>query len=96
MSEEKLRDLELQTDARIEQRLAETADLANRPLGRTGRILAFVGGCIGFPLLVYLIAWARMRDRGEYRKALELWEFGALGFAATMAVGIVVAIVLAR
>lgn len=96
VSAEQLRELESQAEARIEQRNAEAEEMAKRPLGTTGRILAFAGGFIGFPLLIFLIASGRMRDRGEYRKARELRHMGFMGFAVFMLLGMVAGIFFAK
>lgn len=56
-----------------------------RPLGRWGRILAFIFGWATFTP-IWLVAWLRMYSRAQYQAGRDLWRFGMLGWGFWMIV----------
>ena len=87
---ERISELAAASQVRLASRAAEIAEIQNRPLTATGRIIAFFGGCLGLPLLFFLFTWVRLESRGERRKVRELWKFGFLGFASIVAFALIV------
>ena len=72
----------------LDRRISEFR-AASRPLGWGARILAVCFGwsIFGVVCVAWVIAWARMRKRGQTRKAADLWRFGFLG--CSLMVGLV-------
>ncbi|HEX4124505.1 MAG TPA: hypothetical protein VHY37_07240 [Tepidisphaeraceae bacterium] len=72
--------------ASIETETAANEAIANEPLDRDGRALAFVSGIL-CPVMVHhtLGAWAKMKVRKEHRKAQETMRFFLFGLALDIA-----------
>jgi len=68
-----------QSAARDEVKQIRLEWAAQQPLGTTGRILSFIGGMFGLPLLPLTIAWLHFRERGQRRKFSEMLKFGFMG-----------------
>src|SRR5689334_18756174 len=58
--------IEAEAQARAAAKVAGEIEVAHRPLAKPWKVLAFIGGFIGFPLLLFLIVSGRLRSRGEH------------------------------
>src|SRR5262245_19314351 len=62
---DRLADIVAEVESRQAQEAVDQAEAAVRHLGWTGRIMAFLGGCLGLPALLYLLIWYTFRKQGE-------------------------------
>lgn len=79
--------------SRAAQEAAERLEDAARHLGPVAKIMAFLGGCLGLPALLYLLIWYNFRTQGEHQKARDLWTYGLSGLAVVLILAAVVHLV---
>jgi hypothetical protein len=76
---------------RAVEREARAEELALLPLTTGQRILSFLGGIFIGSILVIVImlfAWSGFRQRGELRRAGEMWRFVLYGFGSVFLLGL--------
>ena len=79
-----VKDVAEQAAFRIASEAVQQHASAEKPLGTTGRIFAFVAGMFGVPLLPLFVAWLRFRERGEHRKNRQMWAFAFAGLGTAV------------
>jgi hypothetical protein len=87
-SPQRLQQMQVVADIRLENRKVEAAASASRPLGCRGRILAFIGGSSLIGLFAWglfvLLAREHLSDRGEYAKKADVLRFTFCGFGISL------------
>jgi len=76
--------IEAEAKSRATDEAADRVEAAARHLGPMGKIMAFIGGCLGLPALFYLLIWYNFRKQGEHQKARELWVYGFSGLGSVL------------
>jgi hypothetical protein len=82
--------IEAEAKSRATEEAADRVEAAARHLRPMGKIMAFIGGCLGLPALFYLLIWYNFRTQGEHQKARELWTYGFAGLGAVLILAAVV------
>jgi len=85
LSSEKMAELDEQLRQRAKE-VAETAQaIAAEPLYKEWRIAVFLCGIyFGIPLLFFIPAWLRLREKGAYRQSRDMCVYAVAGFCSQL------------
>ncbi len=81
LSQEKITVLNEELHARIKAREEQIREIASEPLGGKWRIAVFLGGLyFAIPLLFFVPALLKFREKGSEQKCQDMYIFSAAGF----------------
>ena len=73
--------LEQQLQQRAKAREEQTLAVASEPLNWEWRLAIFLCGVYcGIPLLFFVPAWRKFREKGAHRKYKDMWVYAVAGF----------------